>query len=143
MTTKRNTPEIIPPERIFTIVDLRTLAERGAAEAGKTSQGYGIYVTTQMLDSGREFSVSINGPTATDLLIEVEFSFQDEQTRGTVTRKLTKRAAQDSPTIEQLPSLELTSDASGNPVALVNGRVLSEYELVEALVGPVKKEAGL
>jgi len=60
--------------RLYTAQDLMALAQRGATELGTTESGHRINVSNAGfgLDVGRQFYVSIFGPSHADLLIEVE-----------------------------------------------------------------------
>jgi hypothetical protein len=112
-----------------------TLAQRGAAEFGKTESGHSIKVCNAGLDIGRQFYVSIIGPSYADLLIEVESSSE----RG---KFFAYRSFEDRPS-ESLPSqpldpLALESDSRGNPTASIRGQLLDESGIIDEMIKPLK-----
>lgn len=126
--------------RLYNVQDLMALAQQRATELGITEGGYRVKVSNADLDIGRQFCVSILGPSVADLLIEVE-SYPARE-RGVVSRTFTYRPSESLPS-RALEPIELGSDSSGNPTASIEGRCLDSSGIMNEMINPLRIAVGI
>ena len=139
--------ELVPTEgQLYSTQKLKQLAEQGADDATKTSKNNRKFVVQfeEGLEGSHAFRVSSSGALpAVYLRVRI-----DEDSSGLVTRTL-ETISDPPPTpfdadlqSRELEPLRLGTDASGNPTAYLDDKLLNESLIIKELIEPVRKAVG-